>query len=78
MEAVKSISAEIVGWGIALCAAVVGLSFALGGVEGQIGQFFSIPGLSVSARTRIVVAILALVIAVAAIPISNAIAEALW
>ena len=78
MEAAKSISAEVVGWGIAICAGVVALSFALGGVEGQIGQLFSIPGLSVSARTRVVVVILALAIAAAAVPISNAVAEALW
>ena len=78
MEAVKIVSAEIVGWGVAGCAAVLALVIALGGVEGQIGEMFSIPGLSASPRVRIVVVILALAVAASAVPISNAIVEALW
>ena len=78
MEAVKAISAEIVGWGVAACAAILALVIALGGVEGQIGEMFSLPGLSASPRVRIVVVILALVIAASSIPISNAIVDALW
>ena len=78
MEAVKTVSAEIVGWGVAGCAAMLALVMALGGVEGQIGELFSIPGLSASSRVRIVVVILALLIAVSAVPISNAIVDALW
>ncbi len=78
MAEVEAISAEIVGWGVAACAAMLALALALGGVEGQIGEMFSIPGLSVSPRVRIVVVILALAIAASAIPISNAIVEALW
>ena len=78
MEEVKTISAEIVGWGMAGCAAILALVMALGGVEGQIGEIFCIPGLSVSPRVRVIMAILALLIAVSSIPISNAIVEALW
>jgi hypothetical protein len=78
VEEVKAISAEIVGWGMAGCAAILALVMALGGVEGQIGEIFCIPGLSVSPRVRVIMAILALLIAVSAIPISNAIVEALW
>ncbi len=78
VEGVKIISAEIVGWGVAGCAAILALVMALGGVEGQIGEMFSIPGLSVSPRVRFIVAILALAVAVSAVPISNAIVEALW
>jgi hypothetical protein len=74
----RAISSEIAGWGVALCAAMVALVIALGGVEGQLGELFSIPGLSVSPRLRIVVVILALVVAVAAKPISNAVVAALW
>jgi hypothetical protein len=39
---------------------------------------FSIPGLSASPRVRIVVVILALTVAASAVPISNAIVDALW
>jgi hypothetical protein len=78
MEAVRAISAEIVGWGVAGCAALLALVIALGGVEGQIGEMFSVPGLSVSPRIRIVVVIVALLVAVAAVPISNAVVDALW
>ncbi len=78
MEAVKAVSAEIVGWGVAGCAAILALVIALGGVEGQIGEMFSIPGLSASARVRVIVVILALLVAASAIPISNAVVEALW
>jgi len=78
MEAVKAVSAEIVGWGVAGCAAILALVIALGGVEGQIGEMFSIPGLSASARVRVIVVILALLVAASAIPISNAIVDALW
>jgi hypothetical protein len=78
MEAVKAVSAEIVGWGVAGCAATLALVIALGGVEGQIGEMFSIPGLSASPRVRIVVVILALAVAASAVPISNAIVDALW
>jgi hypothetical protein len=60
MEAVKTVSAEIVGWGVA-------------GWE-----LFSIPGLSASPRVRVVVAVLALLVAASAVPISNAVIEALW
>ena len=78
MEAVRAISAEIIGWGVTGCAAILALVIALGGVEGQIGEIFSIPGLSVSPRVRIIVAIIALLIAASAVPISNAIVDALW
>ncbi|MDY7076729.1 MAG: hypothetical protein SXV54_07355 [Chloroflexota bacterium] len=78
MEAVKAVSAEIVGWGVAGCAAILALVIALGGVEGQIGEMFSIPGLSASPRVRVIVVILALLVAASAIPISNAIVDALW
>ena len=78
MEAVKAVSAEIVGWGVAGCAAILALVIALGGVEGQVGEMFSIPGLSASARVRVIVVILALLVAASAIPISNAVVEALW
>ena len=78
MEEVIAISAEIAGWGVAICAAMLALAVALGGVEGQIGEIFSIPGLSVSLRVRIIVAILALLVAASAVPISNAIVDALW
>lgn len=78
MEAVKAVSAEIVGWGVAGCAAILALVIALGGVEGQIGEMFSIPGLSASARVRVIVVVLALLVAASAIPISNAIVDALW
>ena len=78
MEAVKEISAEIAGWGVACCAGLLAVVIALGGVEGQIGELFAIPGLSVSPRTRILVVVLALVVAVAAVPISNAVVDALW
>jgi len=75
---VQAISAEIVGWGVAGCAAILALVVALGGVEGQLGGLFSVPGLSISPRIRIIVVVVALAIAVSAIPISNAIVEALW
>ena len=78
MEAVKAVSAEIVGWGVAGCAAILALVIALGGVEGQVGEMFSIPGLSASPRARVIVVILALLVAASAIPISNAIVDALW
>ena len=78
MEAVKTVSAEIIGWGVTGCAAMLALVIALGGVEGQIGELFSIPGLSASPRVRVVVAVLALLVAASAVPISNAIVEALW
>ena len=78
MEAVKAVSAEIVGWGVAGCAAILALVIALGGVEGQVGEMFSIPGLSASPRVRVIVVILALLVAASAIPISNAVVEALW
>jgi hypothetical protein len=78
VEAVKEISAEIAGWGVACCAGLLALVIALGGVEGQIGELFSVPGLSVSPRVRVVVVILALLVAVSAVPISNAVVDALW
>ena len=78
MEAVKAVSAEIVGSGVAGCAAILALVIALGGVEGQVGEMFSIPGLSASPRVRVIVVILALLVAASAIPISNAIVDALW
>ena len=78
MEAVKDISAEIAGWGVACCAGILAVVIALGGVEGQVGELFSIPGLSVSPRVRIVVVVLAPAVAVAAVPISNAVVDALW
>ena len=78
MEAVKVISTEVVGWGVVISAGLVALVIALGGVEGQIGEAFAIPGLVVSPRIRIIVVVLALALAASAIPISNAVVEALW
>ena len=78
MGSVKAISAEIIGWGVAICAATLAVTIALGGIEGQVGEFFSIPGLSVSPRMRVIVVILALMIAASAVPISNAVVGALW
>jgi hypothetical protein len=78
MGEVKAISAQLVGWGVAACAASLAVTMALGGVEGQLGAMFSIPGLSVSPRVRLIVVLLALIIAVSAIPISNAVVQALW
>lgn len=78
MAEVKAISMEIVGWGVAACAASLGLMLALGGVEGQLGAMFAIPGLSVSPRVRLVVVVLTLIVAASAVPISNAVVEALW
>jgi hypothetical protein len=75
---VRALSAEIVGWGVAACAASLAVALALGGLEGQLGAMFAIPGLHVSPRLRLIVVVLALIAAVSAIPISNAVVRALW
>jgi hypothetical protein len=78
MEAAKAVSLEVTGWAVAFCGAFIALAIALGGFEGQLGEMFSIPGLSASLRVRIVLAILAFAIAVSAIPLSNAVSSALF
>ena len=78
MGEVKEISAQVAGWGVAGCAALLAFAMALGGVESQVGTLFSIPGLKVSARARIAIIIMALIVAAAAVPISNAVVNALW
>lgn len=78
MEAAKSVALEITSWAVTFCACFVALSAALGGTESAMGHVFEIPGLQVGPHARFVVAILALLVAVSAVPISNAVARALF
>jgi hypothetical protein len=71
LDAVKAVSKELVGYGVAATACFVAVAIALGGLEGQIGAMFQIPGFNATAKVRVVVCVVALLIAVSAIPVSN-------
>ena len=77
MGAVTDLSKEMVQAGVIACALLLAFGIALGGVEGQLGALLGDPSLGQSAKGRIVVLIVALLIAAAAIPIGNAVARAL-
>ena len=78
MAELERISAEIVQFGILVCALLLALGVALGGVEGQLGALLGDPTPGMSARGRLVVLVVALLLAASAVPIANAVVEALF
>ena len=71
------VSQEIIKIAVIAVASLLALSVALGGVEGQIGTMLGDPSMGRSAKGRIIALIIALVIVLSAIPISNAVSKAL-
>ncbi len=77
MEALTGLAREMVQAGVTACALLLAFGVALGGVEGQLGALLGDPSLGQSAKGRIVILVAALALAAAAIPLGNAVANAL-
>ncbi len=72
---VLAVAMEIVGIAVTVCAAILAVTIALGAFEGQLGAMFSIPGVQATVQGRIVMATLALMGAVVAVPLANGLTE---
>jgi len=78
LDKITEVSAEIVRWGTFFTAVFLALGVAAGWLETELGIGLGIPSLSVAPRLRLPILALCFLVAAFAVPISNAVVEALF